>query len=162
MEDRLSNNQSANSTVKIFSDNASPFFAALSILLSLWIIAANLFVLICFVKHRNSLIKNKFTVQILTLSFSDFLVGLSTLPVYVTGYTRMVTYELCAFQFVIFISAQAVVLCHILRICLTRLFVVCHLTSPVKMTQITTNRIVSSNQLDYNFRNICYSVWSLG
>ena len=135
MEDQLSNNQSTNSTVKVFGDNASPLFAFLSMMLSLWIIASNLFMLICFVKHRNNLIRSTFTMQILTLSVSDFLVGLSTLPIYVTGITSMVSYELCVFQFVVFISAQAVVLYHIFGICITRLFVVCQLTSPSKMSK---------------------------
>ena len=137
MEHQLNNNQSANSTVKIFGDNASPLFAVISMILSLWIIVSNFFVLICFIKHRNSLIRSTFTVQILTLSFSDCLVGLSTLPVYVTSFSSMASYELCVFQFVIFISAQEVALCHIFGICLTRLFVVCNLTSRAKMSQKT-------------------------
>ena len=137
MEDQLSYNQSANSTVKIFGDNASPLFAFISIILSLWIIVSNFFVLICFIKHRNRLKRSTFTVQILTLSFSDCFVGLSTLPVYITGFIRMVSYELCVFQFVIFLLAQVVALCHIFGICLTRLFVVCHLTSRAKMSQKT-------------------------
>ena len=134
MEYQLSNNQNTNSTMKVFGDNASPLFAFLSMMLSLWTIASNLFLLICFVKHRNNLIRSTFTMQILKLSVSDFLVRLSTLPIYVTVITSMVSYELCVFQFVVFISTQAVVLCHIFGICVTRLFVVCKLTSPPKMS----------------------------
>ena len=137
MEYQTNYNQSTNSTVKIFGDNAAPSFIVVSIALSLWIIVANLFVLICFIKHRNSLVKSTFTMQILTLSFSDFLVGLSTVPIYVIGLTTAVSYELCVFKFVIFLSAQVVALCHIFGICLTRLFVVCQLTSRTKVSQKT-------------------------
>ena len=162
MEDQLNNNENTNSTVKVFGDNASPLFVFLSMVLSLWTIASNLFLLICFVKHRNNLIRSTFTMQILTLSVSDFLVGLSTLPIYVTGIISMVSYELCVFQFVVFISAQAVVLCHIFGICITRLFVVCHLTSPPKMSKkrgLITLYLVISWMVTLGIFSVPFGIW---
>ena len=130
MNTEFHNNQSANGTVRIFGDNASPVFAVFSMTLSLWIIISNLFVLICFIKHRNNLIKSTFTMQILTLSANDFLAGISTIPVYITSFTTNVGYELCVFRLIFFASAQVVVLFHILGICINRLFIVCQLSVP--------------------------------
>ena len=130
MNSEFHNNQSANGTVRTFGDNASPVFAVFSMTFSLWIVISNLFVLICLIKHRKNLIKNTFTMQILTLSANDFLAGISTIPVYITSFTTNVCYELCIFRLIVFASAQVVVLFHILGICVSRLFIVCQITVP--------------------------------
>ena len=128
------NNQSTNNTytsVRIYGDNASPAFAGFSMICSAWIIVTNIFVLICFVKHRKIMNQSTFTIQILTLSFNDLMAGISTLPVYITSFTPEITYEYCMFRFVLILSAQVVVLFHILGICVYRFLVVCQATSPL-------------------------------
>ena len=128
------NNQSTNNTitsVRIYGDNASPAFGGFSMICSAWIIVTNIFVLVCFVKHRKLMHKNTFTIQILTLSFNDLMAGISTLPVYITTFTTEITYEFCMFRFVLILSAQVVVLFHILGICVYRFLVVCQATSPL-------------------------------
>ena len=134
MEINKSNNQSSNSTVIIYGDNASPIFAGFSITLSVWIIVFNSFVVLRLLKNKQRLIQNTFTLQILTLSVSDFFVGLTTLPVYVTGFTSDVSYEHCLYRFVILLSAQAVEQFHIFGICINRVSVIYQLTTPRKIS----------------------------
>ena len=126
-------NQSANSTntsVKIYGDKTSKAFAGLSMGFSAWIIVINIFVLICLVKHRKVMIKSTFTTQILTVSFNDVMAGISTLLICVTYFTTEVTYEFCIFQCILSISAQEVVLFHILGICIYRFLTLCQVTLP--------------------------------
>ena len=126
------NNQSTNNTntsYRIYGDNASPAFAGFSIICSAWIIVTNIFVIVCFVKHRKIMNQSTFTIQILTLSFNDLMAGISTLPVYITSFTTEITYEYCMFRYVLFISAQVVVLFHILGICVYRFLILCQATS---------------------------------
>ena len=137
MEIHFDSNQSTNSTITIYGDNASPVLGAVSLIFSAWIVISNLFILICIVKHRNTLIKSTFTLQILTLSASDFLVGISTLTVYVTSFTKNISYNLCFFRFVFTLSAQAVEQFHILGICINRLIIVGQMTSPIMISRNT-------------------------
>lgn len=123
METGFDGNQSAdmnNTFIKLYGDKALPAFAGLSMVCSAWIIITNVFVLTCFVKHRKVLIKSTFMIQILTLGINDLIVGISILPVYVISFTAEITYEFCIFRLVLFVSAQAVVLFHILGICVYR------------------------------------------
>lgn len=133
METDFQNDKSSNTTntsAKIYGDNAAPIFACLSMICSAWIIISNAFVLICFLNHRKRMSKSTFTIHILTLSFNDLMSGVFTLPVYVTSFTTQVTYEFCILRFVLFVSAQVVVLLHILGICVYRFLTVCQATSP--------------------------------
>ena len=136
MENRKnSKNQSTNNTVIIYGDNTSPQLTGFSCIFSVWIIAVNALVVLYLIKNQRRLIKNTFAFQILILSVSDLFVGLSTLPIYVTGFTSQNGYEICLFGFVFLLSAQAVEQFQILGICVNRLSVVCQLTSPLRITQ---------------------------
>ena len=123
-------NQSTNSTPSIYGDNASPIFVLFSIVLSVWIILFNTFVLICFIQNRRLLLKNTFAIQICQLCVCDIYVGLSTMPVYISGFSKGIRFEFCVFSFVLFISSQVVVLFHILGICLYRLRIVSRVMAP--------------------------------
>lgn len=142
MEIYIDRNQSTNSSFIIHGDNASPVYAAISMIFSAWIIISNLFILICLIKHRNTLIQSTFTLQILTLSASDFLVGLSTLTLYLTTFTKNVSYNICCFKIVITLSAQAVEQIHILGICITRLLIVAQMTSPKTISKNTGTVVI--------------------
>ena len=131
----LNGNTSENSTVVIYGDNASPAFAVISMILSIWIIVANSFVVVCFISHRTVLTKSTFTFQILTLSVNDLIAGVSTLPVYITIFKEDTSYSLCVFRFLLFLSAQVIVLFHLLGICMYRLFIVFHVNAPLLETR---------------------------
>lgn len=155
--ERTSNDQSTNSTGIVYGDNASPAFAFLSLALFSWIIVSNLFVFICFIKHRNRLIKSTFTMQILTLSASDFLVGISALPIYATAFSPKVSFEKCTFRFVFFISAQTVVLFHITGICANRLLIVCQLTPQIKISK-SRGRVVALHVINWTLTLGIFSI----
>ena len=129
------NNQSANSTVLIFGDNASPIFVGFSMVISGWIIVLNSFVILSLLKDNKRQINNTFTFQLLTLSLSDVLVGLATLPVYATVFKSGFIYEDCLCRFVLLLSAHAVEQFHIFGICVNRVSVVYQLTTPRKMSR---------------------------
>ena len=134
MESDGSGNQSRNTsnTVIIYGDNASPVFASFSILLSTWIIVANIIILSCFIRHKNKVMNSSFAFQILTLSLNDLIVGVSTIPVYISSFAAQTGFEFCAFRLVLFMSAQVVVLFHILGLCLNRLFIVFQASKPLR------------------------------
>ena len=129
------NNQSANSTVLILGDNASPIFVGFSMVISGWIIVLNSFVILSLLKDNKRQINNTFTFQLLTLSLSDVLVGLATLPVYATVFKSGFIYEDCICRFVLLLSAHAVEQFHIFGICVNRVSVVYQLTTPRKMSR---------------------------
>ena len=79
--------------------------------------------------------------QICLLSVCDIYVGFSTLPVYISGFSRGVRYEFCAFSFILFISSQVVVLFHLLGICLYRLWIVCRVMVPNRVRAEKTDRV---------------------
>ena len=125
---QIANN--TNTSLKTYGNKASPAFVGFSMICSAWIIITNAFVLICFVNHRKIMMKSTFSIQILTLSFNDLMAGISTLLVYFTSFITEVTYKFCIFRFVLFVSAQVVVLFHILGICVYRFLTVRQATLP--------------------------------
>ena len=129
----LDNNQSTNSTPIVYGDNASPLFVLFSIILSIWIIIFNTFVLVCFIQNRKILLKTTFAIQICQLCVCDLYVGFSTMPVYISGFSKGVKFEFCAFSFILFISSQVIVLFHILGICAYRLRVVSRVMTPYSL-----------------------------
>lgn len=130
MTNRLNITVGTNSTVEIYSDKVSPGFAGFSIFLSAWIIISNCFVLICFIRHRKSLIKTTFMMQLLALNISDLIVGFSMLLVYLTAFTTKFSFEVCLSKYVLALSAQAVEQFNILGICLNRLSIVGRMATP--------------------------------
>ena len=133
MDYGLDNNQSTNSTPIVYGDNASPLFVLFSIILSIWIIMFNTFVMICFIQNRKILLKTTFAIQICQLCVCDLYVGFSTMPVYISGFSKGVRFEFCAFSFILFISSQVIVLFHILGICVYRLRVVSRVMTPYSL-----------------------------
>ena len=107
------------SNAKFFSFPLWLFIIMISI--STWIIVANSFVLICLVTSRNAL-KNNVNVQLLSLSLTDLLVGITAIPgiVFPTVFQNT-KYETCAFMIYMYFFAQSATLCHTLLICVNRL-----------------------------------------
>ena len=129
-------NESSNLTdvLKKYDSSVVPEFAYFSIIVSLWTIVSNLFILICFIKHQHIINGNSFTFQVLTLIVGDVLAGFSSIPVFVTAFDLEIRFELCAFQYVAFLSTQNLLLFHILGICVNRLIIVNHAAKQVKTT----------------------------
>ena len=95
------------------------FIIMLSI--STWIIVANSFVLLCLINSRNAL-KNSVNVQLLSLSLTDLLVGITAIPGTLFPIVFQNTkYETCAFIMYMYFFAQSATLCHTLLICVNRL-----------------------------------------
>ena len=99
-------------------NNSDASFYSLPVWLSIamisvatWIIVTNGTVLLCLVSSRNAL-KNNVNVQLLSLSFTDLVVGLTTTPAtlfpIVFPNTR---YETCALIMYMYFCAQAASLC---------------------------------------------------
>ena len=123
--------ESDNKTNLIIEDNASPVFVCFSMVVSVLIIAINSLVIFSLMKDRKRQLNNTFTFQLLTLSVSDVLVGLATLPVYATVFSTGFVYEECLCRFVVLLSAHAVEQFHIFGICVNRVSVLHQLTTPV-------------------------------
>ena len=127
--------ESDNKTKLIIEDNASPVFVGFSMVVSGLIIALNSLVIFSLVKDRKRQLNNTFTFQLLTLSVSDVLVGLATLPVYATVFTSGFVYEECLCRFVVLLSAHAVEQFHIFGICVNRVSVLQQLTKPSRVSR---------------------------
>ena len=127
--------ESDNKTKLIIEDNASPVFVGFSMVVSGLIIALNSLVIFSLVKDRKRQLNNTFTFQLLTLSVSDVLVGLATLPVYATVFTSGFVYEECLCRFVVLLSAHAVEQFHIFGICVNRVSVLHQLTTPSRISR---------------------------
>ena len=120
-----------NSDASFFSLPAWLFFAMISI--STWIIVANSTVLLCLVSSRNAM-KNNVYVQLLSLSFTDLLVGITTIPgILFPILFQNTRYETCALMIYMYFCAQSATLCHSLLICANRLLA------------IMTKRIMNAN-----------------
>ena len=122
---------SDNRTILNIHENASPVFVGFCMVVSGLIIALNSLVIFSLVNDRKRQLNNTFTFQLLTLSVSDVLVGLATLPAYATAFTSSFIYEECLCRFVVLLSAHAVEQFHIFGICVNRVSVLHQLTTPV-------------------------------
>ena len=96
----------------------------LMISISTWIIIANGLILWCLVTSRDTL-KNNVNVQLLSLSLTDMLVGISVIPgVLLPMTTQFSRYESCAILIYMYNVTQAATLCHTLLICVNRLLTI--------------------------------------
>ena len=144
----LNNEETTNENVSVLHDvnldnsDASfyglPIWLSISmILISTWIIVANGMVLLCLVSSRNVL-KNNVNVQLLSLSFTDLLVGITTAPATLYPIVlRNTRYETCALMIYMYFCAQSATLCHSLLICVNRL-----MTIIFKRTNVTFKTIM--------------------
>lgn len=91
----------------------------------IWIIMTNSVVVMCFVGSRE-LQKNLWNLQILSLSFSDVLVGFSSLVV-ALGYCKpkmLKSYNACSIMFIFYVTSQFASFLHTFCICLHRFITV--------------------------------------
>ena len=101
--------------------SAPVWLVALMIGISTWIIVSNALVFLCLVTSRNAL-KNNVNVQLLCLSLTDMLVGITTIPgALLPLVIHNVRYETCAFLIYMYFVAQVATLFHALLICINRL-----------------------------------------
>ena len=92
--------------------------------ISAWIIIANGLVFVCLVSSRNAL-KNNVNVQLLSLSLTDMLVGITTIPGVLKSIPKFYSnYELCAVVLYLYMVAQTATLYHTLLICMHRLLAI--------------------------------------
>ena len=92
--------------------------------ISTWIIVANSTVLFCLVTSRNAL-KNNVNVQLLSLSLTDLLVGITTIPgIFFPILFQNTKYETCALMMYLYIFSQSATICHTLLIGVNRLLAI--------------------------------------
>ena len=119
---------------------------------SIWVIIANCLVFMCLVTCRNML-KNSVNVQLLSLSLTDMLVGIMTIPsVFPLTPVRDLfsKYESCAFIIYTYFVAQSATLYHTLIICINRL---------VAIRRISTVNGITNNTFKTIFIQIV-AVWT--
>ena len=89
--------------------------------ISTWTLVANGLIFVCLITSRSAM-KNNVNVQLLSLSFSDMLVGINTMPVLMLlAESQLSTYESCAAVIYMYLVSQAATLGHALLICINRL-----------------------------------------
>lgn len=124
----MSNFSVSNASLSTSDFNIEEAPVALTIVLlsiSLWIIIVNGLVFSCLITSRNAM-KTYVNLQLLSLSLTDMLVGLFSIPVTLTFKITgsFPKYEVCASLFYLYISSQGATMNHALVICIHRLITV--------------------------------------
>ena len=156
----LDNVEKSNENVTILGDveildPEASFYSApkwlVSVMMSIatWTIVANSLVFLCLVTSRKAL-KNNVHVQLLSLSFTDMLVGVITIPVtWMLITMRNVKYEACASFIYMYFVAQSATVFHTLLIGVNRLLTI----------KSTTNVNASNNAIFKTTLKQILAIW---
>ena len=125
---KMSNHSDFNITYNLTNSQIEAAPISLTVVLiatSLWIIIINALVLSCLITSRSAM-KSYVNLQLLSLSVTDMLVGVFSIPVTLTFKIArsFPTYGVCASLFYLYIVSQAATLNHALVICIHRLITV--------------------------------------
>ena len=102
-------------------DNVPIWLIIFIVLICTWIIIANVVVFLCLVTSRKAL-KINVNVHLLSLSLTDMLVGITTIPTVLTLITNLFSkYETCACVIYMYFVSQCATLYHTLLISIHRL-----------------------------------------